>query len=692
MGVAERTEFVPTKIPPRPFRGGGREFKDRSGMNDGGKLMLIACLWLYSLLGAGKSHRFFTGGSESLFYSPPAASTCPSPRRIPTLTCRTPIPRTELVLKQEQEEYRREGITWVHIEYFNNQIICDLVEEPHKGIISILDEACLSVGKVTDVLLLETMDQKLKGHQHYTSRRLNPQDKALSHGEQFRIKHYAGDVTYSIIGFLDKNKDSLFQDFKRLLYNSKDGILSSMWPEGAMDITKTTKRPQTAGTLFKNSMIALVKTLTSKEPHYIRCIKPNDQKSPVIFDPVRIEHQVRYLGLLENTRVRRAGYAYRQKYEKFLHRYKMLSHYTWPNYHAGPAKDGTKLLLEDRGVAHDVEYGKTKIFLRSPQTLFALEQSRSQLLPGIVMLLQKMWRGAIARKRYRRMLAVRRIIEAYRQYRMRKYILQLCKAFKDVKRTRDFGKSTRWPIPPKVLETGVKYLKVIHRRWWAAMILARVPKQDLPQMRIKIAAADALVGKRTSWGFHRDWKGNYLGMISFNSNSGTFTSSVSSLRSKDPFSEILFSCMVRKVNKHNKSADRAILITDTAIFKLNPKNFRAMKSGIPLNMVTGMTVTPGGEQLVIMHVKGGNDFVLSLQSPVNEDLVGEAVGVLRNAFRRKMGGAELPVGVSARPGCSLGNKARNITVEGDAPASKGIPVFRKGAGKTILYSPPASAQ
>ena len=57
-------------------------------------------------------------------------------------------------------------------------------------------------------------------------------------------------------------------------------------------------------------------------------------------------------------------------------------------------------------------------------------QSRSQLLPGIVMLLQKMWRGAIARKRYRRMLAVRRIIEAYRQYRMRKYILQLCKAFK----------------------------------------------------------------------------------------------------------------------------------------------------------------------------------------------------------------------------------------------------------------------
>lgn len=57
---------------------------------------------------------------------------------------------SELVLKQEQEEYRREGIQWTNIEYFNNQIICELAEQQHKGIIAILDEACLNVGKVTD--------------------------------------------------------------------------------------------------------------------------------------------------------------------------------------------------------------------------------------------------------------------------------------------------------------------------------------------------------------------------------------------------------------------------------------------------------------------------------------------------------------------------------------------------------------
>lgn len=94
----------------------------------------------------------------------------------------------ELVLKQEQEEYRKEGIQWTHIDYFNNQVICELIELPHKGIIAIMDEACLSVGNVTDKTLLEHMDKSLKGHPHYTSRQLLPSDKTLVHAQDFRIK------------------------------------------------------------------------------------------------------------------------------------------------------------------------------------------------------------------------------------------------------------------------------------------------------------------------------------------------------------------------------------------------------------------------------------------------------------------------------------------------------------------------
>lgn len=297
----------------------------------------------------------------------------------------------ELVLKQEQEEYEREGIEWKHIDYFNNAIICSLIEEQHKGIIAILDEACLNVGKVTDDMVLENMDKKLKEHPHYVSWRLKPTDKTLVHNS-FRIKHYAGDVTYNITGFLDKNKDTLFQDFKRLCFNSSNDTIKSMWLDGAQMVTKVTKRPLTAGTLFKSSMIALVQNLQSKEPYYVRCIKPNEIKSPTVFDDQCCKHQVEYLGLVENVRVRRAGFATRMTYERFLRRYKMNCSSTWPK--TDPSIPNNReacrtIISQWHHLVNDVRYGKTKIFIRSPQTINHLENVRNELLPRVVILLQK---------------------------------------------------------------------------------------------------------------------------------------------------------------------------------------------------------------------------------------------------------------------------------------------------------------
>ena len=90
------------------------------------------------------------------------------------------------------------------------------------------------------------------------------QDKTLAIKTEFRINHYAGSVKYQIHGFIDKNRDSLYQDFKRLLYNSKNQYISEMWPEGSQNLTEITKRPQTVATRFKNSMIGLVNNLSAK--------------------------------------------------------------------------------------------------------------------------------------------------------------------------------------------------------------------------------------------------------------------------------------------------------------------------------------------------------------------------------------------------------------------------------------------
>ncbi|KAJ8981686.1 hypothetical protein NQ317_003407 [Molorchus minor] len=179
---------------------------------------------------------------------------------------------------------------------------------------------------------------------------------------EFRVIHYADAVTYNIKTFIEKNNDLLFRDLREAMTNSKNSIIQALFLESEQ---KSKKRPETAITQFKNSVNNLMSILRDKEPSYIRCIKPNDTKSPGIFDEELVRHQIKYLGLMENLRVRRAGFAYRRDYERFLQRYKCLSSETWPNYH-GSAKDGVQIL--------DKDFYKTDLRPSSRQkTLFSLK-------------------------------------------------------------------------------------------------------------------------------------------------------------------------------------------------------------------------------------------------------------------------------------------------------------------------------
>ncbi|KAG5889110.1 hypothetical protein JTB14_003913 [Gonioctena quinquepunctata] len=591
----------------------------------------------------------------------------------------------ELVLKQEQEEYNREGIAWTNIEYFNNQIICELVEAPHKGIISIMDDACkMTAEKVTDEMLLEAMDKNLKGHKHYMSRQVKPSEKNLKHKTDFRVTHYAGDVTYCIIGFLDKNKDTLFQDFRRLLFSSRDVNIKEMWPEGAQHISEITKRPPTAGTLFKNSMQALVLNLQSKEPHYVRCIKPNELKSASAFDEERVKHQVSYLGLVENVRVRRAGFAYRQRYDRFLKRYKMISQFTWPNFKLGSDKDACRAIMDENKFTNDVKYGKTKIFIRTPQTLFALEHTRNNLIPAIVTLIQKTWRGYVAREQYKRMKALMTMVKVYRLKKIKEYVNQLESKFRRAKSMRDYGKSITWPAPPLSLRETTKTLRKMYNRWRAQMILNKIPLQEWPQMKLKITAAGAFINKRAHYGVNRRWEGNYLTTHLENTNYTVFNEAANNLKNTKHFSTVLFSSYVTKFNKFNKVAERIMLVTDQFIFKLDCEKFRNMKEGVSFGDLTGISVSPGQDQLIVLHCIGGNDLVVSLHNQKQEDRIGECVGVICNRYSQ-IKKADLPVKVSKTITCSLGGKQKIINIQ--VSAAESAPTFRKDGGVNIKYLP-----
>lgn len=67
----------------------------------------------------------------------------------------------------------------------------------------------------------------------------------------------------------------------------------------------------------------------------------------------------------------------------------MISEFTWPNHDLPSDKDAVKRLLQGCGFDHDVAYGKTKVFIRMPRTLFSLEEQRAEMVQRIVLFLQK---------------------------------------------------------------------------------------------------------------------------------------------------------------------------------------------------------------------------------------------------------------------------------------------------------------
>eukprot|EP01114_Cavostelium_apophysatum_P003671 TRINITY_DN1374_c0_g3_i1.p1 TRINITY_DN1374_c0_g3~~TRINITY_DN1374_c0_g3_i1.p1 ORF type:complete len:1131 (-),score=356.14 TRINITY_DN1374_c0_g3_i1:89-3481(-) len=273
----------------------------------------------------------------------------------------------QLTLKAEQEEYAKEGIKWEHIDFFNNQICCELIESKRPiGILTMLDDVC-NFPKGSDEKFLAQICEAYGQHAHFSG--------GQGAGE-FIIRHFAGDVVYNTEGFTDKNKDLLFNDLIDLAHCTSSVMIQSLFPEAKTATDK--RRPTTAGFKIKESINALVATLQECNPHYIRCIKPNEKKQANNYNSDLVLHQVKYLGLLENVRVRRAGYAYRQLYEKFFYRFRVCSSQTWPSWN-GDFIAGAEAILKVMNLeVGQYQKGSTKIFIRAPETVFALEELRER--------------------------------------------------------------------------------------------------------------------------------------------------------------------------------------------------------------------------------------------------------------------------------------------------------------------------
>ncbi|KAK3000828.1 hypothetical protein RJ639_022262, partial [Escallonia herrerae] len=322
------------------------------------------------------------------------------------------------VFKMEQEEYTKEEIDWSYIEFVDNQDVLDLIEKitelevPEQvalkvmkpgGIIALLDEACM-FPKSTHETFSNKLYQTFKNHKRFVKPKLSRTD--------FTISHYAGEVQYMSDQFLDKNKDYVVPEHQDLLGASKCSFVAGLFPPIPEETTKSSKF-SSIGSRFKLQLQQLMETLNATEPHYIRCVKPNNLLKPAIFENVNIMQQLRCgvstldhngfivlgfprLGVLEAIRISCAGYPTRRPFFEFINRFGLLATEALEgNY---DEKVACKKILEKKGLK-GFQIGKTKVFLRAGQ-MAELDARRAEVLSNAAKTIQRRIRTHIARKQF----------------------------------------------------------------------------------------------------------------------------------------------------------------------------------------------------------------------------------------------------------------------------------------------------
>lgn len=321
------------------------------------------------------------------------------------------------VFKLEQEEYMKEQIPWTLIDFYDNQPCIDLIEAK-LGILDLLDEEC-KVPKGTDQNWAQKLYERHSNSQHFQKPRMS--------NTAFIVIHFADKVEYLSDGFLEKNRDTVYEEQINILKASKFPLVADLFHDdkdsvpasntaknrSSSKINVRSSRPlikvpnkehkKSVGYQFRTSLNLLMETLNATTPHYVRCIKPNDEKLPFHFDPKRAVQQLRACGVLETIRISAAGYPSRWTYHDFFNRYRVLMKKR--ELANTDKKNICKSVLESLIKDPDkFQFGRTKIFFRAGQVAY-LEKLRADKFREATIMIQKTVRGWLQRVKYRRLRA-----------------------------------------------------------------------------------------------------------------------------------------------------------------------------------------------------------------------------------------------------------------------------------------------
>uniref|UniRef100_A0AAR2M4W6 Myosin heavy chain 7 n=1 Tax=Pygocentrus nattereri TaxID=42514 RepID=A0AAR2M4W6_PYGNA len=310
----------------------------------------------------------------------------------------------------EQEEYKKEGIEWTFIDFgMDLQACIDLIEKP-MGIMSILEEECM-FPKATDSTF------KAKLYDNHLGKSGNFQKPRIVKGKpeaHFSLIHYAGTVDYNIMNWLVKNKDPLNETVVGLYQKSTMKLLSHLFANyagadsGGGGKGKEKKKKgssfQTVSALHRENLNKLMTNLRSTHPHFVRCIIPNETKTPGAMENPLVMHQLRCNGVLEGIRICRKGFPNRILYGDFKQRYRILNPAAIPDGQFIDSRKGAEKLLGSLDIDHNqYKFGHTKVFFKAG-LLGLLEEMRDDRLALIITRIQAWSRGLLSRIEFQKIV------------------------------------------------------------------------------------------------------------------------------------------------------------------------------------------------------------------------------------------------------------------------------------------------
>ncbi|XP_069056507.1 myosin-1B-like [Pleurodeles waltl] len=325
----------------------------------------------------------------------------------------------------EQEEYKKEGIEWEFIDFGMDLAACiELIEKP-MGIFSILEEECM-FPKATDTSFKNKLYDQHLGKCNNFQKPKPTKGKAEAH---FALVHYAGTVDYNITGWLEKNKDPLNDSVIQLYQKASVKLLSLLYTSYGAEAETSGKKAgkkkggsfQTVSALFRENLNKLMSNLRSTHPHFVRCLIPNETKTPGAMDHHLVIHQLRCNGVLEGIRICRKGFPSRILYADFKQRYKILNASAIPEGQFIDSKKASEKLLGSIDIDHtQYKFGHTKVFFKAG-ILGVLEEMRDDRLAQLITRTQAMCRGFLMRVEFQKMMERRESIFTI-QYNVRSFM------------------------------------------------------------------------------------------------------------------------------------------------------------------------------------------------------------------------------------------------------------------------------